>query len=240
MYEIYGYPFGNPDAELLIYQPCNAQATVLSPKLTREISKGGSLAFTMTREHPQYEMLQKMSTVVAVKQDGTEIWRGRILNHEADWYNNRAVYCEGALSYFNDSSLPPFNYEGTLKEFLQHLIEIHNTQVGQRMKQFELGTVTAALGDLVVHFGDADKYGVGEDYGKIWDIIDKMVLKTFGGYVYCSFNAKTGLNVLNYCDQAYEAGRQTAQDIEYGVNLLDLTEKTDTNNLYIKIYGIKA
>ena len=238
MYEIYAYPYGNPDAELLLYQPGNPQGTVLSPKLTREVSKGGSLTFTMTHDHPQYDMLQKMSTVVQVRQDNKEIWRGRILNHEADWYNNRAVYCEGALSYFNDSCVTPFNYEGTLKQFLQHLIEVHNEQVSQKMKQFELGTVTAALGDLVVHFGDADKYGVGEDYGKVWDIIDKMVLKVFGGYAYCTFNSKTGLNVLNYCDQAVEEKRTTAQKIEYGVNLLDLTEKTDTNDLYTRIYPL--
>lgn len=59
MYEIYGYPYGNPDAELLIYQPGNKNGTVLSPKLTREVSKGGSLTFTMIREHPMYEMLQR-------------------------------------------------------------------------------------------------------------------------------------------------------------------------------------
>ena len=238
MYEIYGYPYGNPDAELLIYQPGNKNGTVLSPKLTREVSKGGSLTFTMTREHPMYEMLQKMSTVVVVKQDGKETWRGRIFSHEADWYNNRAVYCEGALSFFNDSCVTPFNYEGTLKEFLQHLIDVHNAQVGQKMKMFELGTVTAALGDQVVHFGDADQYGVGEDYGKVWDIIDKLVLKVFGGYAYCTFDAATGYNVLNYCDQAVEEKRVTSQKIEYGVNLLDLTEKTDTNGLYTRIYPV--
>lgn len=238
MYEIYGYPYGNQDAELLIYQPGNKNGTVLSPKLTREVSKGGSLTFTMTREHPMYEMLQKMSTVVVVKQDGKETWRGRIFSHEADWYNNRAVYCEGALSFFNDSCVTPFNYEGTLKEFLQHLIDVHNAQVGQKMKMFELGTVTAALGNQVVHFGDADQYGVGEDYGKVWDIIDKLVLKVFGGYAYCTFDAATGYNVLNYCDQAVEEKRVTAQKIEYGVNLLDLTEKTDTNGLYTRIYPV--
>ena len=238
MYEIYGYPYGNPDAELLIYQPGNKNGTVLSPKLTREVSKGGSLTFTMTREHPMYEMLQKMSTVVVVKQDGKETWRGRIFSHEADWYNNRSIYCEGALSFFNDSCVTPFNYEGTLKEFLQHLIDVHNAQVGQKMKMFELGPVTAALGDQVVHFGDADQYGVGEDYGKCWDIIDKLVLKVFGGYAYCTFDAATGYNVLCYCDQAVEEKRVTAQKIEYGVNLLDLTEKTDTNGLYTRIYPV--
>lgn len=237
MYKIFAYPFGNPNDKRLIYAPNNRNALVLSPKLTREVSKGGSLSFTMTRDHEQYESLQKMSTCITVEQDDKEIWRGRVLSHEADWYNRRVIYCEGALSYFNDSAITPFNYEGKLAQFLQHLIDAHNQQCGNmKMKRFELGTVTAALGDLVVHYGDRDSYGVGEDYGSTWDIIDKMVLKTYGGYAYCTFDAATGNNVLNYCDQAYEADRLVNQTIEYGVNLLDFTEKTDTNSLFTRVY----
>ena len=237
MYRIYAYPFGNPEDKRLIYAPNNRNALVLSPKLTREVSKGGSLSFTMTRDHEQYESLQKMSTCITVEQDDKEIWRGRVLSHEADWYNRRVIYCEGALSYFNDSAITPFNYEGKLAQFLQHLIDAHNQQCGNmKMKRFELGTVTAALGDLVVHYGDRDSYGVGEDYGSTWDIIDKMVLKVYGGYAYCTYNPATGNNVLNYCDQSFEADRLVNQTIEYGVNLLDFTEKTDTNSLFTRVY----
>lgn len=237
MYQIYAYPFGNPNDKRLIYSPNDRNALVLSPKLTREVSKGGSLSFTMTRDHEQYESLQKMSTCITVEQDDKEIWRGRVLSHEADWYNRRVIYCEGALSYFNDSVITPFNYEGKLAQFLQHLIDAHNQQCGSmKMKRFELGTVTAALGDLVVHYGDRDSYGVGEDYGSTWDIIDKMVLKVYGGYAYCTYNPATGNNVLNYCDQAFEADRLVNQTIEYGVNLLDFTEKTDTNSLFTRVY----
>lgn len=237
MYKIFAYPFGNPADKRLIYAPNNRNALVLSPKLTREVSKGGSLSFTMTRDHEQYESLQKMSTCITVEQDDKEIWRGRVLSHEADWYNRRVIYCEGALSYFNDSAITPFNYEGKLVQFLQHLIDAHNQQCGSmEMKRFELGTVTAALGDLVVHYGDRDSYGVGEDYGSTWDIIDKMVLKVYGGYAYCTYNPATGNNVLNYCDQSFEADRLVDQTIEYGVNLLDFTEKTDTNSLFTRVY----
>ena len=237
MYKIFAYPFGNPNDKCLIYAPNNRNALVLSPKLTREVSKGGSLSFTMTRDHEQYESLQKMSTCITVEQDDKEIWRGRVLSHEADWYNRRVIYCEGALSYFNDSAITPFNYEGKLAQFLQHLIDAHNQQCGSmEMKRFELGTVTAALGDLVVHYGDRDSYGVGEDYGSTWDIIDKMVLKVYGGYAYCTYNPATGNNVLNYCDQSFEADRLVDQTIEYGVNLLDFTEKTDTNSLFTRVY----
>lgn len=237
MYKIFAYPFGNPNDKRLIYAPNSRTALVLSPKLTREVSKGGSLSFTMTRDHEQYESLQKMSTCITVEQDDKEIWRGRVLSHEADWYNRRVIYCEGALSYFNDSAITPFNYEGKLAQFLQHLIDAHNQQCGSmKMKRFELGTVTAALGDLVVHYGDRDSYGVGEDYGSTWDIIDKMVLKVYGGYAYCTYNPATGNNVFNYCDQAFEADRLVNQTIEYGVNLLDFTEKTDTNSLFTRVY----
>ena len=247
MYRIYAYPFGNPQDKRLLYEPNNREALVLSPKLTREVSKGGSLSFTMTRDHEQYSNLQKMSTCVTVEQSETlpnskkivwkEIWRGRVLSHEADWNNRRVVYCEGALSYFNDSAITPFNYEGNLRQFLQHLIDAHNQQCGEmRMKRFELGTVTAAFGDLVVHYGDMDSYGVGEDYGSTWDIIDKMILKVYGGYAYCSYNSATGNNILNYCDQAFEADRLVNQTIEYGVNLLDFSEKTDTNNMFTRVY----
>jgi hypothetical protein len=237
LYKIFAYPFGNPTDKRLIYAPNNRNALVLSPKLTREVSKGGSLSFTMTRDHEQYESLQKMSTCITVEQDDKEIWRGRVLSHEADWYNRRVIYCEGALSYFNDSAITPFNYEGKLAQFLQHLIDAHNQQCGSmKMKRFELGTVTAALGDLVVHYGDRDSYGVGEDYGSTWDIIDKMVLKVYGGYAYCTYNPATGNNVLNYCDQSFEADRLVNQTIEYGVNLLDFTEKTDTNSLFTRVY----
>jgi hypothetical protein len=237
LYKIFAYPFGNPNDKRLIYAPNSRTALVLSPKLTREVSKGGSLSFTMTRDHEQYESLQKMSTCITVEQDDKEIWRGRVLSHEADWYNRRVIYCEGALSYFNDSAITPFNYEGKLAQFLQHLIDAHNQQCGNmKMKRFELGTVTAALGDLVVHYGDRDSYGVGEDYGSTWDIIDKMVLKVYGGYAYCTYNPATGNNVLNYCDQSFEADRLVNQTIEYGVNLLDFTEKTDTNSLFTRVY----
>lgn len=237
MYKIFAYPFGNPNDKRRIYAPNSRTALVLSPKLTREVSKGGSLSFTMTRDHEQYESLQKMSTCITVEQDDKEIWRGRVLSHEADWYNRRVIYCEGALSYFNDSAITPFNYEGKLAQFLQHLIDAHNQQCGSmKMKRFELGIVTAALGDLVVHYGDRDSYGVGEDYGSTWDIIDKMVLKVYGGYAYCTYNPATGNNVFNYCDQAFEADRLVNQTIEYGVNLLDFTEKTDTNSLFTRVY----
>ena len=54
MYEIYAYPNGDLDKKLLIHKIGTAQYQVMNPKLTREVSKSGSLTFVMTRDHPQY------------------------------------------------------------------------------------------------------------------------------------------------------------------------------------------
>ena len=62
---------------------------------------------------------------------------------------------------------------------MEYLHQSHNSQISggngyeeqtsyDKMKKFELGRVTAALGDLVVSYGDRNQYGVGEDYGSTW------------------------------------------------------------------------
>jgi len=83
VYRIYAYPFGNPEDKRLLHPrpkgrgDAESLATfVLSPKLTREVSKGGSLVFTMTRDHAQYDMLQKLSTY-RISTPGSLSWTAR-------------------------------------------------------------------------------------------------------------------------------------------------------------------
>ena len=61
MYEIYAYTNGDLDKKLLVHKVGTAQYQVMNPKLTREVSKSGSLTFVMTRDHPQYDNLSPSS-----------------------------------------------------------------------------------------------------------------------------------------------------------------------------------
>ena len=86
MYTIYA------DGQLL-YSPTEAEEgyAVFDPKLTMELNKAGSLEFTMPPSNVMYDQLQKLKTYVTVEQDGTEIWRGRVLHDEKDFYLNDAI-----------------------------------------------------------------------------------------------------------------------------------------------------
>lgn len=137
---------GEWDTKACIYDPAaedlRTTATMLiSPTLTREAGKAGSLEFTIPLGNIAHSALQKLKTIVEVEQDGKTLWRGRVMSHEMDFYLRQKVYCEGELAYFNDSSLVPYKYTDiSIKEFLAKVISNHNSQT-DRYKRFTLGTV---------------------------------------------------------------------------------------------------
>lgn len=137
---------GEWDTKACIYDPAagdlRTTATMLiSPTLTREAGKAGSLEFTIPLGNIAHSALQKLKTIVEVEQDGKTLWRGRVMSHEMDFYLRQKVYCEGELAYFNDSSLVPYKYTGiSIKEFLAKVISNHNSQTDW-YKRFTLGTV---------------------------------------------------------------------------------------------------
>lgn len=59
-----------------------------------------------------------------------EIWEGRILSEDVDFKKCRVIYCEGELSYLNDTRQPPRVYEGsTFRNYISKIIEVHNSKV---------------------------------------------------------------------------------------------------------------
>lgn len=137
---------GEWDTKACIYDPAakdlrTAATMLISPTLTREAGKAGSLEFTIPLGNIAHSALQKLKTIVEVEQDGKTLWRGRVMSHEMDFYLRQKVYCEGELAYFNDSSLVPYKYTDiSIKEFLAKVVSNHNGQTDW-YKRFTLGTV---------------------------------------------------------------------------------------------------
>lgn len=135
------------DTKACIYDPTGEDlrttATLLiSPTLTREAGKAGSFEFTLPLGNVAHSALQKLKTIVEVEQDGTPIWRGRVMSHDMDFYLRQKVYCEGELAYLNDTALTPYQYQNiSIREFLENVIRNHNSQT-DKYKAFTVGDVT--------------------------------------------------------------------------------------------------
>lgn len=146
-YKIYAGTQDDVDSwenRVCIYAPGSALETtkLISPTLTREFGKAGSLEFTIPLGNVAHSALQKLKTVVSVEQDGKEIWQGRVMNHEQDFLMRQKVYCEGELAYLNDTDVPPYTAKDvTIRQFLDFLCKNH-TSLTDRYKSFRIGNVT--------------------------------------------------------------------------------------------------
>ncbi len=115
---------------------------VLSPKLILEDNGAGSLTMTVPKKNVGYNTIARLTTDISVQKDGEEIWAGRVLQEDTDFYNNRILYCEGELAFFNDSTQPPKEYAGlSIRAYLEKLIAVHNSKVPAN-RRFILGVVT--------------------------------------------------------------------------------------------------
>ena len=135
-----------------IYDPGDITDTkkLISPTLTREVGKAGSLEFTLPLGNVAHSALQKLMTVVEVQQgdkqkDGKEIWRqiwqGRVMSHEQDFRVRQKVYCEGEMAYLNDSGAAPYSARNvSISQFLEWVCANHNAQVDS-FKAFTPGKV---------------------------------------------------------------------------------------------------
>lgn len=159
------------DTKACIYDPTGEDlrttATLLiSPTLTREAGKAGSFEFTLPLGNVAHSALQKLKTIVEVEQDGTPIWRGRVMSHDMDFYLRQKVYCEGELAYLNDTALTPYQYPNiSIREFLENVVRNHNSQT-DKYKAFTVGDVTVFANGPPEPFKTVYMSGCRVDYDK--------------------------------------------------------------------------
>lgn len=193
----------------LIYSSTLENMKIFNPKYDGEVNKTGSFKFTIYPDHPYYNRLYKLKTIITVYQDDYMLFRGRILNDGMGFHNEKNIECEGDLAFLLDSIYRPYDFKGSIEDFLSSLIENHNSQV-EEAHRFTLGTVTVT---------DPNNYIVraSVDYSKTWDIIQDKLIKLLGGYIRTRHK-----NGITYIDYLQDFTQIAPQKIEFAKNLLDL------------------
>lgn len=209
------------DGELL-YSPAmrTESYTALAPKLSLDVNGNGACSFVLPPGNRLYHAIRRRKGVVTVYQDGAEIFRGRVMDDETDTYKQKGVYAEGVRAFLNDSLAAPYAYDGTAQGLLQKLIAEHNDQV-EEDKRFAMGRVTCArAGDTISGLSNTG-------YWPTYQEIDDKILSVYGGYLKPRYEC----GVL-YLDWLEEYGGECAQQIRFGVNLLDLRDKNDAGDMF--------
>lgn len=186
---------------------------VISPKLTLEDNAAGSLTMKLPQKNVGYGSIARMTTDISVQKDGVEIWAGRVLSESMDFYNNRDLYCEGELAYFNDSTQPPAEFSGqSIRAYLEELIRVHNSKVGAN-RQFSIGAVTMVDENFPTCYTNNDN---------TLAILNALIEK-YGGHM-----RVRKVDGVRYLDYLAEYPDTCSQVIQFGSNMIDFTKQWDS------------
>lgn len=191
---------------LLLYHSKLQNLKIFNASLDLELNKTGAFDFTIYSDHPYYGMVRKLTSIITVTQDDHMIFRGRVLDEDVGWHNEKNVICEGDMAFLLDSVLRPFSFSGTVAEFVAYVLSLHNPQV-EAVKHFQVGTI-GVEGNI--------NYDAS-DYITAKETLEKALLEPLGGYLKTRFE-----NGVAYLDYVKEFNLLSPQTIEFGKNLLDL------------------
>lgn len=213
----------------VLYAPnlVNSGFVLLNPKITMELNKSGSMNFVIPPNNGLYNDVHKLKSIIQVFDEDTEIFRGRVLHDEKDFYKRKSVYCEGDLAFLLDSVQRIYDYQGTLGGLFRQYIENHNQQVEEE-KQFVVGDVTVTDQNNYVHYSSSQ-------YPNTLEEINNKLIGTHGGYI------RTRLeNGVRYIDYVEDYTHVSQQIIEFGVNMLDLSEYISAENVFTVLIPLGA
>lgn len=190
----------------------------------------GQAEFTVYPDHPDYEYVKKLTTDVVFYNDGVAEFYGRILyDDEDDLSGAKKVFCEGELAFFCDSIQPIKVYQDcTVKQYLQDLIDIHNSQVEER-KQFVLGRVTVTdSNDSLYRYSN---------YDTTRELMSDRLTDRLGGHFV--IRHENGVRLLDYLSDE-DFYRKNTQTIEFAKNLLDFSRNIDASEIATRIIPLGA
>lgn len=181
------------------------RSMVVSPRLQLTAGAAGSLSFTVPKGAYGYDTIQRLTTTISVLRDGETIWMGRVLSEQRDVWDNRQLFCEGALSFLNDTV--PMIANPTLGGVLT----AHNAMVAAN-RQLVLGS--CAYGSVEME----------PDGSTSLSIVNQKLVGALGGVLRMRY--PLGVPTLDWLEN-YPVVTGDEQELVFGENLLDFTRNWD-------------
>lgn len=191
---------------------------LLNMKICLEANTPGKFSFVMPPGHALHGSIENQKTNITVEQDGEIIYVGRVIGSDTDKFNQISVNCECALAYFLDSIQRSYEFEGTPLGLFRYLIDTHNEMVEEEQR-FTIGIVTA-----VADSGTAQVKT--EEYTDTLQELKSRMINVYGGYL--RVRTVDGVHYIDYLAD----GDENTQEIEIGVNLLDLQKNISSDERF--------
>ena len=214
--------------DTLIYDSALEDYTITKGLVTKEVNKAGSFVFTIYQNHPYYERIQRLKSIITVLKNNRIVFRGRVLNDKVGFFKDKTFTCEGELAFLLDSIQRPYSFTGKPDDLFIQYINHHNDQVDDE-KKFNIGEITVK---------DPNNYITRSNskYESTSANINDRLLKLLNGYLHIT-RGENNVPILNYYeDSPFISG----QNIEFGENLLDFVKTNSAEKIGTVIIPLGA
>lgn len=228
----------------------NTQCRLKKAVLTKELNKIDSFVFEIYYTHPHYDKIKLHTSFIEVDarendlyiDDPDEFWikfDGRVIkiteNMDEDGLLYKTVVCENVLGCLIDT-IQPYTpetlYEGDaehnisgLEEFIQLLIDNHNTQC-DTYAQIDLFYT-----DVQTHETNNNVYK-GLNYQTTYETITEKLVEVFGGEIFAEYDRNDCTIQFYYYTEMN--GRYRTK-INLGRNMKHITQTKDTTEVITKL-----
>lgn len=202
----------------LMYDPRIEELALINPVVELEENKAGSFSFKMPPGHPLYSSVKRRKSVMQVYQDDELIFSGMCIEVKEDFYKRKDIYCEGELSYLNDSVQRPNRYQDvSVRGLLEAYILNHNAQVEEE-KRFTVGMVTVTDNNNSLY-----RY---TNMNSTMQELKEDLVDDLGGYL--RIRHKDGVKYIDYLADSMNTNSQV---IRLGENLIDFNSNIDSSEI---------
>lgn len=209
----------------------NDKKKVKDPVLYEALNSCGSLTFEVQIEDDIYDGYERLKSRVLVKEDGAIQFVGRLLRTTIDFQNTKKLIFEGEMALLNDVLYPPYEFSGSIAEFLTNVINYYNSKCSTE-NQINIGRITMV---------DKNNYIArsNTDYSTCWEAINDKLIDLCGGYLSMRW-VLDGSTVYRYLDYLENPGAEASQKIEYAKNILDVGQEIDATDICTVLYPFGA
>lgn len=203
------------------------ELNLINPHLTLEANYSGSFSFKISPNHPRFNDINLLKSEIVIFQNESEIWRGRPIRMDEDFYKNITVECEGELAYLNDIIQPPKMYQNyTPDSFLNALIKEYNKRCDVN-RRFTVGRVTITdKNNSILRY---------TNWENTLTCINDKLINQFGGYL--KIRHEDGIRYLDYLQEIEETNDQI---IRFGANIVDFSTNFDVTDIATAIIPLGA
>ena len=217
-----------------LFDPYTGDDAIYDASISANVNAASYFDFTITSKHRLYDTIAERSGIVKVYSDSTLLFMGEISDIDEDFYRSKSVSCVDPRDHLSDVLVRPYStIEGeqintapsSVDGYFQWLIDQYNDGMINAKFKFDVGVNQGAYLDKNNYI-----YRESDSLPSVGSELENKILDALGGYLTLTY--PNGTPTLNLYADVHEANTQI---IDFGVNLVDFTKNSGTDDQYTAI-----